>query len=856
MKRNFVPLFVPLLLAAMAAMVEMAGPAHAAPPESELRRVERGQPLQPCPPPLREEGYVGKESRGKDFAVDSCGRRVDNSGDMLPLLDGPGRVATAQVTIDRMTTSDSESHAAGGPLVLVGSAYSYDLSDGSHWLSGAGSYYLYGAQLDHVEVSGTTIRYVMSPPASGAIYEQTDYDSGEHSAQGKLAPSGAMVIEAEAGSTTAVLRGNALLVANDATWYGEPRFNYYTAIVGSVVPIEMVYTMQGGTWTADAFSRTFGYSVSGFVDFAHPVSTPRAVELSINGPSQVPDDFTTRFVATARYENDVQRNVSAMASWTVTPSELASVAGGVLTIGTLPASEAYLTLRATLVQAPDNLLAEKQVLVLADATAETPGTWPMFQANARHTGYLGVAVAPATFQLKWQRDVGSGRPLNPVAAGDGKVFVTLVTYFDDVTSLFALRAVDGATLWSKGFGSIFSVNPPSYAYGNVYVQTGNHASDTWLRAFDGDTGATVFNAPHAAQWERYFAPTIYDGKVYVNGGYFGGMYGFDAYSGDQLWYASLPQYDEWTPAVDAGHAYAYVGDYTPGLYAQDRATGAPAFFVADPNFDWNGWSMDMAPLLGEHDDVIAIHDGRLISFDTASHAIRWEVPGLYSGQPSLAHGRIYAIDGGRLRVLDELSHAELWSWQAPDGDLAGPMIVTDSYVFVSTDHGVHAVDLASHQPVWSYAVGGHLAIADNTLYVASSNGMLTAFASPPASSFYTVPACRLVDTRGANGVPIGGPALTGGIIRSLHVGGQCGIPATAKAVAVNVTVTEAGARGYLRVGVSDPAIVFSTLNYQPGQTRANNAIVALDPAGNVAALAVQSAGTTVHLIIDVSGYFE
>jgi hypothetical protein len=78
----------------------------------------------------------------------------------------------------------------------------------------------------------------------------------------------------------------------------------------------------------------------------------------------------------------------------------------------------------------------------------------------------------------------------------------------------------------------------------------------------------------------------------------------------------------------------------------------------------------------------------------------------------------------------------------------------------------------------------------------------------------------------------------------------------AKAVAVNVTVVGAGSNGHLRLGESDPAAVTSTLNYLAGLTRSNNAFVALGAAGDLNALAVQSAGTTVHLIIDVSGYFE
>jgi hypothetical protein len=153
-------------------------------------------------------------------------------------------------------------------------------------------------------------------------------------------------------------------------------------------------------------------------------------------------------------------------------------------------------------------------------------------------------------------------------------------------------------------------------------------------------------------------------------------------------------------------------------------------FVSDPDFDWNGWSMDLAPVIGPHDDVIAIHDGRLISFDTALGTIRWQLQSQFTGQPSLADGHIYAVNNGRLVVIDELTHQELWSWQPPGGALTGPMIVTRTHLLASTASTVHAVDLLTRQSVWSWPVAGHLALADDTLYVASTDGTLTAFTAP------------------------------------------------------------------------------------------------------------------------------
>jgi hypothetical protein len=113
----------------------------------------------------------------------------------------------------------------------------------------------------------------------------------------------------------------------------------------------------------------------------------------------------------------------------------------------------------------------------------------------------------------------------------------------------------------------------------------------------------------------------------------------------------------------------------------------------------------------------------------------------------------------------------------------------------------------------------------------------------------------VVDTRG--GAAIGGPVLQGQETRPLAVAGTCGIPSTAKALSINLTATQSTAQGNLLLfpaGQAAPTV--STINYVAGQTRANNAVIPLNASGAMAAFVSQPTGTTVHLIIDVNGYFE
>lgn len=123
--------------------------------------------------------------------------------------------------------------------------------------------------------------------------------------------------------------------------------------------------------------------------------------------------------------------------------------------------------------------------------------------------------------------------------------------------------------------------------------------------------------------------------------------------------------------------------------------------------------------------------------------------------------------------------------------------------------------------------------------------------------YYTVVPCRVVDTRG--GAPVGGPVLQAQEPpRILAIAGHCGIPADARAVSINMTVTEPTALGHVRLFPAEPVYysTVSSINYAAGQTRANNAFVALNAAGELAAFVSQAQGTTVHLIVDVNGYYR
>ena len=359
------------------------------------------------------------------------------------------------------------------------------------------------------------------------------------------------------------------------------------------------------------------------------------------------------------------------------------------------------------------------LLAAATTTLTAQVSWPTFQGNARHDGFQPVMITPSSLVQRWEVTLGPG-PVNQVAVADSKVFAS-----GPDKTVFAIDSSTGTEVWRQTYATAFSVNPPAYANGRVYVQTGNHASDTWLRCLDASSGVQLFQSPHTAQWDRYLAPTIANGNVYVNGGFNSGMYGFDGTTGQQLWFVnSLPQYDAWTPAVENNVAYAYVGG---ALYAHDATNGSLLYSINDAGFSWVGWSMELAPVLGGQSDAFIVHSGRLVRFDLVTHGIAYALPGGFSGQPAIRTGVVYALAGSSLHAIDQATGLELWSWTHPSQLLRGTVAVTNSHVIVQSDTDTYLIDLQTHQSAWNVARTGQVTVGEGAFYVGTPNGILTCF---------------------------------------------------------------------------------------------------------------------------------
>ncbi|MFJ9763978.1 hypothetical protein ACIRUY_09200 [Streptomyces erythrochromogenes] len=155
-----------------------------------------------------------------------------------------------------------------------------------------------------------------------------------------------------------------------------------------------------------------------------------------------------------------------------------------------------------------------------------------------------------------------------------------------------------------------------------------------------------------------------------------------------------------------------------------------------------------------------------------------------------------------------------------------------------------AVDRTGSNIVWTDADGQRVHVANNGIPAAQAGDRFT-----------TLSPARLLDTRAGLGRAGTAPVAAGGEV-SLQVAGRAGVPQSgAKAVVLNVTVTDPKSDGHLTVwpsGTTRPDS--SNLNWTTGRTVPNQVVV---PVGADGKVNLRNAGWgTAHLIADVFGYYS
>ncbi|WP_042724213.1 M36 family metallopeptidase [Chthoniobacter flavus] len=380
------------------------------------------------------------------------------------------------------------------------------------------------------------------------------------------------------------------------------------------------------------------------------VNDNETASFSVTLPSSALQGGTFRGIVTisAPPANDIVVSLSSNSPWLQVPATVTILAGqtyGVFTATVLDAGQVIGSQSVSVTAHVDNWTDGTSTFNIVDGV--NPANWPNFGNGAGHTGYQPVMLGTASFGAGWSTTSTASSNvfgLNQVAVSGGVVYVTPYTYSSD-SYVSALDAVTGTEIWRHTFAvPAFSVNPPTVYGGKIYVQRGDSYNDSQLWCFDAATGSPNWDAPFSAQWERYFAPLVINGGVWVDGGGGGGLYGFNTSDGTQRFFnSSIGQYDQWTPAYYNGVVYTWVAG---NFRAHDPQMGS-ILWSLNLGGTWNTTSMNTAPVVYQG-RAFVVGSPNLYAVDLTTHVSPWNVAGTFKGTPAVANGVVYALSADKV----------------------------------------------------------------------------------------------------------------------------------------------------------------------------------------------------------------
>jgi outer membrane protein assembly factor BamB len=338
---------------------------------------------------------------------------------------------------------------------------------------------------------------------------------------------------------------------------------------------------------------------------------------------------------------------------------------------------------------PDLAMPQKPLPACAGLRSISP--WPMYRADARHTG-RGRWEGPGGAHVLWTLGIGPKRAApdwntSPVLGPDGAVYVV------DATGGVTAVAPDGRVEWNLPGPAGWQrgvYTPAVDASGRLFVESLEDAKGACeLRALRAETGAELWRAPTACGLGITLSN---DGALYV------GNAALDAATGAIKWSVKTDNGASSVPALSDDCTVYIAADH---VYAVDHASGAIKWISADA-----AYALGDSPAIGEEGTVfIGGYRGDLLAIDPSTGKTLWKRSTGSQIRADVAigaDGTVFfsseATPDRPVTALDPRTGDARWSTSmAHWSEASSPVVDADGTVYFGTGSGIRlfALDGAS-----------------------------------------------------------------------------------------------------------------------------------------------------------------
>lgn len=389
---------------------------------------------------------------------------------------------------------------------------------------------------------------------------------------------------------------------------------------------------------------------------------------------------------------------------------------------------------------------------LADTVVSLPPPhvnpeWTQPGGNASKS--IGHLALGENYSRVWSVSIGKGggktsRLLAGPVVADGRVYT-----IDTAATVRAFDSRSGASLWSARINKAGEKN--SIAFGGGISTSGGRVFATSgygiAAAFDAATGAEVWKVDLGVPLRG--APAT-DGNLVLVMSQDNQMFVISAATGEQTWESAATVEPAGllgaaTPAIDLG---TVVAGYSSGELVALRVENGRSVWQDALNRTGSTTALaslsdiDASPVI-DNGRVFAIgHGGRIVALELTTGQRVWERNLAGTSVPLVAGDYVFVVTvDGELTALTRGEGKVRWVTQLPRWKNVkkrknpiiweGPVLASERLLLTNSEGALVAVSPSDGTVVSTSKVGGSIflppVVADNTLYVLSEDGRLSAF---------------------------------------------------------------------------------------------------------------------------------
>jgi uncharacterized repeat protein (TIGR01451 family) len=232
------------------------------------------------------------------------------------------------------------------------------------------------------------------------------------------------------------------------------------------------------------------------------------------------------------------------------------------------------------------------------------------------------------------------------------------------------------------------------------------------------------------------APLVVGDGVWIDGGTYGGMYGFDSATGGMRFFDAFnDMFDTWTPTYYNGVLYSWENNV---FRASDPVYGTVSWSVYPPSNPSVFGTMNTAAAI-QGNRALLMANSYLDCIDLTNHSVTWSNSGAFTGSPAIASNVVYCIasasPNSQVNAYNLADGSLRGSFIATnDTGLSGQPIVTDDSLLVASSSKTYIFNLQTYQLVQTLPIGGSISLADGNLYIAAYTYLQAYTVNVPATS--------------------------------------------------------------------------------------------------------------------------